>query len=476
MKVRYTVPSDASRVGYSTNGSTTVFSVPFVFFDDTDLQVILVNNTTAVETVLTLTTNYTVTGGAGSTGSLTTVSTYASGSTLVIQREVPYTQEIDYQANDGFPAEVNEEGLDRSTMQIQQVRRRARQTPKLPATYDPESGDITLPMPVSGKVLAGNSDEDGWENVDAFEGGTDLPTLISTIQNLDLLEYNASGSVWRNRTRAQVLGDLLPLAGGTMTGTLAMSGAAINEAVRVDVASATTCAIGAAASNYVRITGTTTITGLGTVASGIRRKVVFAGALTLTHNATSLILPTGANITTAAGDTAEFISEGSGNWRCTDYQRAIGLPAAGGILQRVSTLTGTYSSNAATIPIDNTTPQSSEGTELLTQAFTPKSASSTLVVDVTLVLGCTTSVDTGAIALFQDSGTDAIAANAVSLSGFADPKTLRYEVASGSTTARTFKVRAGCNTNTLLFNGVNTVGAIMNGLCQSFISITEIAA
>jgi hypothetical protein len=122
----------------------------------------------------------------------------------------------------------------------------------------------------------------------------------------------------------------LPRTGGTLSGatsvtaTLTMTGAAFNEAVRVDVASATTTDIGAAASNYVRITGTTTITGLGTIASGVRRKVVFGGILTLTHNATSLILPTGANITTAAGDCAEFESEGSGNWRCTDYMRASG--------------------------------------------------------------------------------------------------------------------------------------------------------
>lgn len=113
----------------------------------------------------------------------------------------------------------------------------------------------------------------------------------------------------------------------TFSATLAMSGAALNEAARVDVASATTCDIGAAASNYVRITGTTTITGLGTVGSGVRRHVVFGDALTLTHNGTSLILPNaGSNITTAAGDTALFISEGSGNWRCEDYQKADGTP------------------------------------------------------------------------------------------------------------------------------------------------------
>jgi hypothetical protein len=94
-----------------------------------------------------------------------------------------------------------------------------------------------------------------------------------------------------------------------------------------DVASAATCNIGAAATQTVRITGTTTITSLGTVANAYRM-VRFAGALTLTHNATSLILPGGANIVTAANDTAEFISDAAGNWRCVSYQRAAGVPAA----------------------------------------------------------------------------------------------------------------------------------------------------
>lgn len=265
-----------------------------------------------------------------------------------------------------------------------------------------------------------------------------------------------------------------PLArtGGTLSGTLTMSGAAINNAVRVDVASATTTDIGAAASNYVQITGTTTITGLGTIASGVYRDVVFAGALTLTHNATSLILPTGANITTAAGDTAVFASEGSGNWRCLSYQRATGRALKGSVLQMVSTTDGTYSTNAATIPVDNTKPQSSEGTEFLSQAITPISATSKLVVEVTLVCAATGN-DTAAVALFRDSGTDAIAAVPTFIGGFPIAVSFRYEVTSGSTSATTFKVRAGCNTNNILINGVFTVGAVMDGLSPSSITITE---
>ena len=92
------------------------------------------------------------------------------------------------------------------------------------------------------------------------------------------------------------------------------------------IASAATTDIGAQAETYLTVSGTTTITGFGTVRAGTIRFLRFSGILTLTHNATSLILPGAANIVTAAGDTAVFVSEGSGNWRCVSFLRASGLP------------------------------------------------------------------------------------------------------------------------------------------------------
>ena len=86
------------------------------------------------------------------------------------------------------------------------------------------------------------------------------------------------------------------------------------------IASASTCNIGASSSSVVSISGTTTITSFGTLANAVRL-VHFQGALTLTHNATSLILPDAANITTVAGDTALFVSDSSGNWRCWYYDK-----------------------------------------------------------------------------------------------------------------------------------------------------------
>ena len=100
-----------------------------------------------------------------------------------------------------------------------------------------------------------------------------------------------------------------------------------------DVASAGTTSLGEG--GYFNITGTTTITDIdfATDKAGRKAWVKFAGALTLTHNASTLILPTGANITTAAGDTACFVSEGSDVIRCVAYQRASGsalVDATGG--------------------------------------------------------------------------------------------------------------------------------------------------
>lgn len=90
------------------------------------------------------------------------------------------------------------------------------------------------------------------------------------------------------------------------------------------IASATTTDLGTKESQYLTVSGTTTITGLGTISAGITKYVTFSGALILTHNATSLILPGAANITTAAGDTGRFLSLGSGNWKCLAFNLASG--------------------------------------------------------------------------------------------------------------------------------------------------------
>ena len=115
------------------------------------------------------------------------------------------------------------------------------------------------------------------------------------------------------------------------------------------IASATTTDLSSVSEGVLTVTGTTTITGLGTLTAGIQRVLVFADALTFTHNGTSLILPGGASITTAAGDVAIMTSLGSGNWRCLAYTRSAGMYA---------TLAGveTFTNKTLTSPV-LTTPQ-----------------------------------------------------------------------------------------------------------------------
>ena len=103
------------------------------------------------------------------------------------------------------------------------------------------------------------------------------------------------------------------------------------------IASATTTNLGTADGDFVDVTGTTTITALGTAAAGRMVTVRFTGILTLTHNATSLILPAAANITTAANDCAIFRSLGSGNWICVSYSPGAG--GSGATLSGAETLT-----------------------------------------------------------------------------------------------------------------------------------------
>lgn len=93
------------------------------------------------------------------------------------------------------------------------------------------------------------------------------------------------------------------------------------------IASAATTDIGASTSLYVQITGTTTITSFGTAYNG-PRFLRFTGILTLTHNATTLILPGGANIATAAGDTCVVVPSGNAasGWRVVSYERAALAP------------------------------------------------------------------------------------------------------------------------------------------------------
>ena len=178
------------------------------------------------------------------------------------------------------------------------------------------------------------------------------------------------GAAWSDPTAALMTRAILSIgftAGATVPAgaipALAESAVAAFPITFTAVASAATTDIGAATTRAVTITGTTTITSLG--ASANRYRVVkFSGILTLTHNATSLILISGVNIITAVGDLAEFASDASGNWTCTDYVRASGLALVNPTLGALASQSNLTAAQTAALPYTSTSAASAATVDL----------------------------------------------------------------------------------------------------------------
>lgn len=125
--------------GAATNGATVSFSFSFrvqAFGAVTaaqQIEVVLVLNATGVETVLTLTSDYTVSVNADQDaspgGSITTVQTYASGYTLYIRRAPSFLQSTDLTPQGPYSAAVIERTLDQLEMQILDLRDQASKSP-----------------------------------------------------------------------------------------------------------------------------------------------------------------------------------------------------------------------------------------------------------------------------------------------------------------------------------------------------------
>jgi hypothetical protein len=141
-----TISSTTVKNSYSGDGSNDTFVYGFKIFASSDLQVII-RSATGTETTKTLTTDYTVTGvGTASGGNVVFESTAipTATETVVLIRNVPQTQAIDYIANDPFPAETHEEGLDRATMTIQQMQEEVTRSIKLSRTNTMTSTEFAV--------------------------------------------------------------------------------------------------------------------------------------------------------------------------------------------------------------------------------------------------------------------------------------------------------------------------------------------
>jgi len=155
------------------------------------------------------------------------------------------------------------------------------------------------------------------------------PAALDTLKELaDAIGDDANFAA----TMTNALALKAPLASPALTGTptaptaavdtnttqLATMAAVIAQLFRMGapttLASAATVNIGAA-TPWVELTGTTTVTAFDTVPQGVVRLTrSTTGTISFTHNATSLISVYGANTRLLQGEWALWISLGSGNW------------------------------------------------------------------------------------------------------------------------------------------------------------------
>ena len=149
----------------------------------------------------------------------------------------------------------------------------------------------------------------------------------------------------------------------------------------------------------------------------------------------------------------------------------------GKMLQQVASTSSARSTTTNITPIDDTIPQSTEGAEFLTVSITPSNTANILLIEIDAQLEVTTANAYVVMALHKNSDADALAAVAEFIvSGAQAPITLRHKMTAGTTSAITFKMRAGTNTGSTLainsFNGARVFG----GASASIMTVTEIAA
>jgi hypothetical protein len=114
-----TLSTTTNKVSFAGNGATTSFAFTFKIWAASDLLVYLRDNTTLVDTLQVITTNYSVTGTFPGTGNVVFTVAPTASQTVFIVRDNTKTQTLDFIANGAFEAESAEAALDKIVGMVQ---------------------------------------------------------------------------------------------------------------------------------------------------------------------------------------------------------------------------------------------------------------------------------------------------------------------------------------------------------------------
>ena len=305
-----TLTTTSPRVSYAGDNSTIIFAVPFYFLANSHIVVIL-RSSAGVETTWVENTQYALTGAGVAAGGTLTVDTSPTdytpltGQTLVIRRVAPYTQETDYPEGGDFPARAHEDALDKATMLTQQLAEFDVRALHYPAT---DSASLSSEIP--------NSTDRASKYLGFTAAG--VPTALAAPTTTSIT--TAFSQTLLDDPDAATARATLAAAG---TGVVNTFTATQSWAKGADITSAATLVLGTDG-NFFDVAGSTGPITAITVPAGTLFMLQFDSTPTLTHHATNLNLPSGANIVAAAGDRLIGFATAANTVHVVAYIRATG--------------------------------------------------------------------------------------------------------------------------------------------------------
>lgn len=328
------------------------------------------------------------------------------------------------------------------------------------------------PVTITGPTLDAKVDGLATE----FNGNIDNDNIKSAAAiansklNLASISQNIAHSGTMNHTGAVTLGAVTT-----------MSSKIFKLAKGADVAStAGTITLGDDG-NYFDITGTAAITGITAKTAGTQVVLQFDSTASLVDGSN---LKLAGNFQGAAESQIHLVCDGT-NWfeisrsPQTTFTPSTSNALSGSVIQHVYNSVATVITTTTQIPNDDSIPQNNEGVEVVTQAITPSNSSNRLLIRATVPYDAPTTGSVEVLALFQDTTANALACSSNNVNGTAGPgttMTLQHEMAAGTTSSTTFKIRIGSSdTNTLTVNGEGSARKY-GGVLTASISIMEIKA
>lgn len=152
--------------------------------------------------------------------------------------------------------------------------------------------------------------------------------------------------------------------------------------------------------------------------------------------------------------------------------------AVGFVVQTASTVNSAVNTGTTLMPYDDTIPQITEGTEFMTLAITPKSATNRLFIEADIYAAHHVAPNDMTVALFQDATANALAAGGwtVTTLDYCNKMRVTHDMVAGTTSSTTFRIRLGASVaGTYTFNGSNSARKY-GGITLSTIKIMEYKA